>query len=87
MLSVTRQKMTDREKGKPDRFPGGRSKWANIEMTKYKRRIRNISSLDRDDRLAQDGIKVCAHCGVTAPRYQWDHLIPRSKLSGGLYSA
>lgn len=39
VLSITRQMMKDREKGKPDRFPGGRTKWANIEMTKYQRQI------------------------------------------------
>ena len=82
MLSVTRQLMKGRSSGKPDRFPEGRSKWANIEMTKYQRQTRNISTLDRDDRLAQDGLRVCAHCGTTAPEFQWDHLIPRSKLAG-----
>lgn len=82
MLSITRQMMNDRRRGKPDRFPGGRTKWANIEMTKYRRQARNISTLDRDDRLAQDGIKACAHCGVSVPKYHWDHLIPQSKLRG-----
>ena len=82
MLSVTRQMMNDRERGKPNRFREGRSKWANIEMTKYQRQTRNISTLDRDDRLAQEGLRLCAHCGAGAPEYQWDHLIPRSKLAG-----
>ena len=80
LLSVSRQIMKDRQNGKPDRLLEGRRKWANIEMVKYQRQIRNISTLDRDDRLAQDGLKVCAHCGTTAPKFQWDHLIPRSKL-------
>lgn len=82
LLSVTRQMMEAHRHGRPDRFAGGRSKWANIEMTKYQRGVRNISSLDRDDRLSQDGLRLCAHCGTSAPRYQWDHLIPRSKLAG-----
>jgi hypothetical protein len=82
MLSVTRQIMEDRKRGMSDRFRDGRTKWTNIEMTKYQRQTRNISTLDRDDRLAQDGLKVCAHCGTTAPEFQWDHLIPRSKLAG-----
>ncbi len=82
MLSVTRQIMHDRISGKPDRLAGSNIKWTNIEMTKYQRQTRNISTLDRDDRLAQGGIRVCAHCGMTAPEFQWDHLIPRSKLAG-----
>lgn len=82
MLSVTRQIMQDRISGKPDRLAGGRTKWANIEMTKYQQQRRNISTLDRDDALAQDGIKVCAHCGTIAPKFQWDHLIPQSRLVG-----
>lgn len=82
MLSITRQMMNDRRKGSPDRFAGGRTKWSNIEMTRYLQQKRNISTLDRDDALAQDGIKVCAHCSVNAPKFQWDHLIPRSKLLG-----
>ena len=82
MLSVTRQIMADQQRGNPNRFPGGRTKWANIEMTKYQRQELNISTLDRDDRLAQDGLRVCAHSGVVASEFQWDHLIPRSKLAG-----
>ena len=82
MLSITRQIMEGRRKGKPDRFHGGRTKWANIEMTQYQRQRRNISTLDRDDALAQDGIKVCAHCGISGPKFQWDHLIPQSRLVG-----
>lgn len=82
MLSVTRQRMKDQKSGKPNRFPGGRSKWANIKMTRYQHGSRNISTLDRDDRLGQEGLRACAHCGTLAPEFQWDHLIPRSKLNG-----
>ncbi|OJG00406.1 hypothetical protein AX761_24645 [Rhizobium sp. 58] len=82
VLSITRQIMEDRRTGKLDRFSGARAKWANIEMKKYQEQKRNISTLDRDDALAQDGIKVCAHCGTTVPNYQWDHLIPQSRLVG-----
>lgn len=82
MLSITRQIMEDRRKDKPDRFPGGRTKWANIEMTRYQQQRRTISTLDRDDALAQNGIKICAHCGTSTPKFQWDHLIPQSRLVG-----
>lgn len=82
MLGITRQIMEHREKSNPDRFPGGRTKWASIEMTRYQRHQLNISTLDRDDALAQDGIKICAHCGTSAPKFQWDHLLPQSRLSG-----
>lgn len=82
MLSVTRQIMNAREAGKPDRFHGGRTKWASIVMTQYQEQRKNISTLDRDDRLAQDGVRVCAHCGIMVPSYEWDHLIPQSRLDG-----
>jgi len=49
LLSVKRQIMKARIEGKPDRFPGNLTKWANIEMTMYQRGSRNISTLDRDD--------------------------------------
>lgn len=83
MLSITRQQMRDQQRGKADRFSSGRTKWANIEMTRYQRRKVTISTLDRDDALAQDGAKACAHCGTATPPFQWDHLVPRSRLKGG----
>lgn len=82
MLSICRQMMAAASHGKPDRFAGNRVKWANIEMSRFQRGERNISTLDRDDVLAQDGRRVCAHCGLAKPPFHWDHLIPRSKLAG-----
>lgn len=82
MLSISRQIMQDKARGAPDRFPGGRTKWTNIEMSTYQKELRNISSLDRDDMLAQNGDRVCAHCGANGPKFHFDHLIPTSKLSG-----
>jgi len=51
-------------------------------MSHYQDGRRHIRDMDRDDRLAQDGALVCAHFGCVAPEYQWDHLIPRSRLNG-----
>lgn len=82
MLSISRQIVKDRKQGKADRFEGGRYKWANIETSRYQEQKRNISTLDRDDALAQDGIKVCAHCGASESVFHWDHLIPKSRLVG-----
>ena len=82
MLSVSRRAMKDLKAGKPYPYPQGRLKAANIEMTRYQRGQRNITSLDRDDRLAQDAFKICAHCGVVAEAYHWDHLIPQMRLVG-----
>lgn len=82
MLSVTRRFMNERARGKSKEATQGRTKWANIEMSKYQRGQLNITTLDRDDRLAQEGERVCAHCGDINSEFQWDHLIPRSKLNG-----
>ncbi|MDT8856111.1 HNH endonuclease signature motif containing protein [Paracoccaceae bacterium Fryx2] len=82
MLTVCRQLEKCATAGKPNPYPGGRTKATNIIMSKYQQKTLNISTLDRDDALAQDGTPVCAHCGSTSPVYHWDHLIPRSKLNG-----
>jgi len=82
MLSICRPMMAAAKNATPDRFAGSRVKWANIEMSRYQRGERNMTSLDRDDALAQDGRRVCAHCGQAKPPFHWDHLIPRSKLGG-----
>jgi hypothetical protein len=84
MLSISRQIMERRLNGDTDPFPRGRSKACNIEMTKYQSREKNISPLDRDDWLAQNGIKVCAHCGADGPKFHIDHLIPSSRLKDRL---
>ncbi|AMY69091.1 HNH endonuclease [Frigidibacter mobilis] len=83
LLSVSRHIMKCGKSGKPYPYLGGRTKAANILMSSYQKQQRNIGTLDRDDALAQDAASACAHCGCTAPRYHWDHLIPRSKLNGG----
>lgn len=82
MLVVTRRMMVSAKAGKPNPYPDGRTKAANITMTDFQRRRKNISSLDRDDALAQDAQPICAHLGCIAPTYHWDHLIPRSRLKG-----
>lgn len=82
MLSVSREAMKRIHAGEAQPFPLGRTKAANIAMRHYRDGRRRISGLDRDDALAQDGAKVCAHCGGTEPRWHWDHLIVQSRLAG-----
>ncbi|WP_372500892.1 HNH endonuclease (plasmid) [Tistrella mobilis] len=82
VLSISRKVMKQLKTGETGDYPGGRTKAANILMSGYQRRQKNITSLDRDDTLAQDGAHVCMHCGRISPRYHWDHLIPRSRLRG-----
>jgi 5-methylcytosine-specific restriction endonuclease McrA len=82
LLGISREIMEKRAKGLPDRFSGRRASWVNREMSAYKNELKNISSLDRDDILAQNGDRVCAHCGANGPKFHFDHLIPASKLSG-----
>lgn len=80
MLSVTRHMMKCADFDQPNPYPGGRTKATNIMMSQYISGRKNISNLDRDDALGQDGKFVCAHCGVIEEKYHWDHLIPRKKL-------
>ncbi|WP_076366980.1 HNH endonuclease [Phaeovulum vinaykumarii] len=80
LLSVTREIMVRMKAGQPNPFPNGRTKETNIRMSRYQRGLLNIRDLERDQALAEDGIRVCAHCGSHAPRYHRDHLIPRSRL-------
>jgi len=81
MLSICRQFMRMAAAGEP--YPiGGRTKLTNILMQDYRKGKCNISSLDRDDSLAQGGIACCAHCGAIVTKYHWDHLIPRNTLRG-----
>lgn len=54
----------------------------NVMMTRYLDGDVTFASLDRDDRLAWDGDKVCAHCGSCTTHFHLDHLLPRSRLGG-----
>jgi hypothetical protein len=80
MLSVSRRAMAASLKPKQSLFTDGRTKAANILMSKYQNKELNISSFERDDRLAQDGNFICSHLGCKIEKWHWDHLIPRSRL-------
>lgn len=82
MLSVTRIVMQSAGLSDGLFVSEGRTKATNILMSKYLSGERKIGSLDRDDALAQNGSKVCAHFGCLTSRYHWDHLIPKSRLFG-----
>ena len=82
VLSVSREVMQRMQGGEASPLPEGRTKAANILMSRYQDGRKNITNLDRDDALAQNGIRVCAHFGCIAPHYHMDHLIPKSRLSG-----
>ena len=58
------------------------SKMINMMTKEYLDGRRKMRSLDRDDRLALDGEKVCMHCGSSAAQYHGDHLIPQRRLNG-----
>ena len=80
VLTVTRTIMECVKAGRPHPYSGGRTKAANIVMSKYQKNLLTISNLDRDDALSQMASPICAHCGNSAPAYHLDHLIPQSKL-------
>ena len=54
----------------------------NVMTAKYLDGALTMASLDRDDRLALDGDRVCMHCGKYAAKYHMDHLLPQSRLDG-----
>lgn len=68
--------------GKPYPLPKGRTAPTNVIFTRYRGQDLRITPLDRDDIQAQNARATCVHCGATVPQYDWDHLIPRSRLQG-----
>lgn len=82
ILTVSRQIMRCIQAGQPHPYPEGRTKAANITMSLFQRGVKSIRNLDRDDSLAQNGKRVCGHCGDRGPKFHWDHLTPQSKLDG-----
>lgn len=79
-LTVTRIAMECMKDGRANPYPDGRTKGTNMMMKKYETLQKNITNLDRDDRLAQGGLAVCAHFGCSVPKYHYDHLIPQSRI-------
>ncbi len=82
VLTVSRIIMNRERIGQPIPYSGGRTKAANIMMSKYLKGDLRITDLDRDDALSQRAAPICAHFGCVASSYHLDHLIPRSKLNG-----
>lgn len=82
-LSISRETISRIRSGETDPFPRGRTVATAYLMERYLDGRKKISNMDRDDRLAQSGLRTCAHCGSQAPKYHWDHLIPTNRLQGG----
>lgn len=80
VLTATRIIMKCNATGRPNPYSTGRTKAANITMSKYQNKTMNIRNLDRDDALAQLSKPICAHCGKENSNYHLDHLIPKSKI-------
>lgn len=81
VLSVSRERMTDVAVSERSKVLT-RTTLANMLMSKFEDGRRKIGSLDRDDRLALEGTRVCMHFGCDADSYQMDHLLPKSRLNG-----